>query len=104
MSYFVQKGSQVYIFHGLSSKEKYSGYQSSFQSSITSFDNLTDTQKLNKKPKRLKLRTVARTGSLKNTLTDFGIKQDELESIALLNGLKLDDSVSKGSLIKTVVE
>jgi predicted Zn-dependent protease len=104
MSYFIQKGNQVYIFHGLSSKEKYSSYQSFFQSSITSFKNLTDRQKLDKKPKHLKLRTVARTGSLKNTLTGFGIKQDELESIALLNGLKLDDSVSQGSLIKTVVE
>jgi len=102
MSYFIQKGNQVYIFHGFSKQESYSNYQNTFKQSMTSFKNLINQQILNKKPDRLQLESVRRAGTLKDALTNLGVKQENLEKIALLNGMQLTDSVKQGDLLKLV--
>lgn len=104
LSFFIQKDEQVYIFHGLSSTAKYSNYNNTFRQTMTNFSKLTDEKFLNKQPKRLKLRSVSNKGSLKSILENFGVKPENLEKIALLNGLKLTDPVNQNMLLKTVIE
>ena len=104
LSFFIQKDKQVYIFHGLSSTDKYSNYQNTFRQTMTKFNKLTDERLLNKQPKRIKLRSVEKKSSLKAVLVNFGVQPENLEKIALLNGLKLTDTVNQGLLLKTVIE
>jgi predicted Zn-dependent protease len=55
-------------------------------------------------PKRVYVKKVQRTGTLANALSYYGIKQDMMQELALLNDLELTDQVQAGKLIKIVSE
>jgi hypothetical protein len=59
---------------------------------------------LDKKPDRLQIKSVSRAGTLKNALTNLGVKPEDQEKIALLNGMELSDSVNQGDLLKLIRE
>jgi len=69
---------------------------------MDSFKELKDAEKLNRKPERIRLKTVATEGSLQQVLTGFNVPKDRLEEVSLINGMSLTDLVPKGSLIKVV--
>jgi predicted Zn-dependent protease len=63
---------------------------------------LTNQKKINVQPDRIRVRTVKTAGILGDILLNFGVKQDELEQAALINGKKLSDQVEVNTLLKTV--
>jgi len=71
---------------------------------MKSFSFLTDASKINVKPKKILIKRVFRTGSLENAFTYYGMKQDQMEELALLNNLELTDQVQAGKLIKIIGE
>jgi hypothetical protein len=46
--------------------------------------------------------TVDQPGDLKQTLTRLGVKQEELEELAIVNGMYLQDKLQRGDLVKVV--
>jgi predicted Zn-dependent protease len=66
------------------------------------FRNLTDSKKLSVKPDRVRIHPTVRAGSLRQALQALGVSADQMESLAVLNGMRLDDEVPEGTLIKTV--
>jgi predicted Zn-dependent protease len=46
--------------------------------------------------------TVDQAGDLRQTLTRNGIKTEQLEEFAILNGMYLQDQLQRGDLIKVV--
>jgi len=102
LSYFIAKNNAVFAFHGLSSRENYSQYASTFAKSFSGFSNLTDPAKMNVKPKLLAVRAVTRAGTLESVLKGFGVAADQMENLAILNGMQLADNVRVGTLLKTV--
>jgi predicted Zn-dependent protease len=89
---------------GISSSNDFTTYFPTFQSSINSFKQLTDASKLNKKPERVRIKTVKRSGTLSQALTDFGMKADRMKELSLLNGMDPKDKVQQGALIKVLSE
>jgi len=102
-SYFIQKDNKVYVFHGYTGQVQFNNYLPSFNQTMGDFTALTDPSKINVKPDKLVIKRIQRQGTLRNALQQFGVPQDKLEEMAILNGMQLDDAVAVNSLIKVVV-
>ncbi len=102
VSYFIEYEGRVYLFHGLSNKLNFSRYGDTMENSMRGFNRLTNPQKINVEPNRIRIKTVAKTGTLESTLRSFGIAADKMELHALLNGMELSSTVSANSLVKVV--
>lgn len=102
LSYFIQKGDKVYVFHGFASVKSFPTYKSIFINTMSRFRRLTDARKINVKPDRIQIRTVKRPGTLRQVLQRFKVGEKELELHALLNGMHLQDNVKANTLIKII--
>ncbi|TCJ18960.1 peptidase M48 [Flaviaesturariibacter flavus] len=102
LNYFIQYGGAIYHLIGATSSQNFATYQSTFTNVMEGFRQLTDPNKLNRKPERVRLRTVGSATTLRQALTGFGVPQARLEELAILNGMQLTDNLAAGTLIKTV--
>lgn len=102
LSYFIQYGGNIYHIIGVTSQADYPAYANTFNSVMQSFRQLTDQAKINKKPERVRIKTVAQTATLQQVLRSFNMPDNRLEELAILNGMRLTDQVQKGTLIKVV--
>jgi predicted Zn-dependent protease len=101
LSYFINYGGNIYVFHGVSTTQDFGSYQSAIESTLSSFAPLNDPAKLNVKPKKIVVKT-ANGGTVSQVLTSLGVPQDQLKDIALLNDMDLKDNVAAGKLIKLI--
>lgn len=104
LSYFIDYNNMFYILHGVSADTDFNTYSTAFESSMKSFSILVDASKINVKPKRILIKKVNRAGSLEDAFTYYGMKQDRMQELALLNNLDLTDQVQEGKLIKIIGE
>ncbi|MGH7454610.1 MAG: M48 family metalloprotease, partial [bacterium] len=102
MSYFIQMDDKIYMFHGYTSPTLFANIAPTFEQVMKSFDRLRNQAALSKQPRRIKIMTVDQAGDLKQILTRLGVKQEELEEIAIANGMYLQDKLEKGALVKVV--
>ena len=102
VSYFIEYEGRVYLFHGLSNKLNFSRYGDTMENCMRGFNRLTNPQKINVEPNRIRIKTVAKTGTLESTLQSFGVAADKMELHSLLNGMELKSTVQANSLIKVV--
>ncbi len=102
MSYFIEKDKRVYELHGISPASRFDRYNSTFQSTMEQFRQLTDRNKLKVKPARIRARPAPKAGTLRQVLRSLGTPEDTMEQQALLNGKRLDDHVPRNTLLKLV--
>ena len=102
--YLIQHEKNIYAMIGVSAPNDFTGYVTILRSSMENFKNLSDPSKLNKQPERIRIKTVQQKGTLANALQSYRMKDSRLEEVAILNGMKLTDSVDKGMLIKIIDE
>jgi len=104
LSYFIEYGGLIYVFHGVSAEADFATFMSPFESSMKTFSTLTDASKINVKPGKVLIRKVYSTGTVSSALAYYGVKQEQLAEIALLNNLELTAQVPAGKLIKVIGE
>jgi predicted Zn-dependent protease len=104
LSYFIEYGSLIYVFHGVSTEADFNNYVSTMEASMKTFTNLTDPYRINVKPRRIAVKRVQRTGTLASAFSYYGMKQDMWEELALLNNLELNDQVAAGKMIKIITQ
>ena len=104
LSYFIQYGNIIYVFHGVSTEADFSNYAPVMELSMNTFAHLTEASKINVKPQRILVKKVQRAGSLGEAFAYYGMKQDRLNELALLNEMELTDRVQAGRLIKIIGE
>lgn len=102
LSYFIQYNSNIYHIMGLTYVADFATYEPRFLNTMKNFRQLTDPDKLNRKPDRIHIKTVNQTGTLEQALKSFGTPADKLNEVSVINGMQLTDQVTKGMLIKTV--
>jgi len=102
MSYFIQKGKQIFVFHGLTSQGLFQKYGSTFDRTMRQFKELTDPKKINVKPDRIRVYATRTTEALENSLRFYGAPSEKLKEMALLNGKFLNDVLPANTLIKVV--
>jgi predicted Zn-dependent protease len=102
MSSLIQYEGNIYSMMGISELSKFTIYQSSFLSTIKNFKELTDSEKLNRKPEVIRIKTVPQQMTVQSAFQQFNVPANRFEELAILNGMMLNDKVNKGSLIKVV--
>lgn len=102
LCYVIQHGQNIYAMIGASSVADFNGYAQLFQNSMQGFRELTDQEKINRQPERVRIKTVQQTATLGNALSRLGVDQKRMEELAILNGMTLNDRVEQGMLIKVV--
>lgn len=102
LSYFIQYGDAIYLMLGVSGMNDFNYFSQQFTNSMQSFRQLTDPSKLNRKPDRVRIKTVAQTGTLQQSLAAYTTDTKKLQEMAVLNGMELNDRVEKGTLIKVI--
>jgi predicted Zn-dependent protease len=102
ISTLIQFEGNIYNTMGIAELSKFPTYQPIFHSTMRAFQELKDTEKLNRKPDVIKIKSVPRKMNLKAALQHFGMPQDRNEELAILNGMQLDDELDQGVLIKVV--
>ena len=102
MSYFITKDNRVFVFHGFTTVDKYATYSSTFQNTMEKFNNLTDQNRINVQPKRLRVKQARTQRTLRQVLLNYGVTQDKLEEMAILNGKGLNDTIPANTLVKIV--
>jgi predicted Zn-dependent protease len=102
ISYFIEMDKKIFVFHGLTSPQKFQNVQALFERTMGQFKGLSDPNRINVKPDRLRIRTTQTADTLENSLRSFGVPNDQMEQMALLNGRQLNDRVAANTLIKVV--
>ena len=101
-SYFIDYNDTYYAFHGVSAQADFNTYSRIFEQTMVNFDKLTETSKLNRQPKKIRVKKVQRAGTLADAFLSFGVPQQQMEKFSFLNNMELSDQVSAGALIKIV--
>ncbi len=102
LMYLIQYNGLVYKLAGLSETPNFNTYQPVFQNTFRNFKALADQSKINVKPERIKIETIAKDGTLTDAFRQLNVPANRYEELAILNGMDLKDSVKKGMLIKTI--
>jgi predicted Zn-dependent protease len=104
MSHFINDGGTYFVFHGVSAESDFGAYAKQFEGTMTNFAKLTDASRINVKPKRVQVRAVPKAGTLADAFLSLGVKQPQLNEMALLNNMELTDRVEAGYLLKVTGE
>lgn len=100
LTYLIRYDNKIFKFIGLSAKADFNSYFGNFQSTMTSFDKLTDQSKINKLPQRIKIVAAKKTGSLQNAFKDYNVASKSYEELSILNGMQLNETINAGTKFK----
>ncbi|MFQ5865658.1 MAG: M48 family metalloprotease, partial [bacterium] len=100
LSYFIEKGGRVYVFHGFCSPGKFNNNLSTFKYTMTHFDRLKNRKAKNIKPTRIRVIKVTKGATLKSLLNRYRKGKLSVEELAIMNGMNLTDKVRPGDRIK----
>jgi predicted Zn-dependent protease len=102
LSYLISYGENIYHLIGVSPLQTFQNNSSFFANTMQNFRQITDASKLRKKADRIRLKTVKTNTTLSQLLRDNNVPAARLEEHAILNGMKLTDTVSQGMLVKVI--
>ena len=103
-AWFIQKDNRVFAFYGFCASENYKKFQPQFTRTMRGFNRETNPSVLNRKPKRVRIRTVPAQGSFEFVMRRLGVRGKAIDELALLNGVERDTVMKKGDLVKTISE
>jgi len=102
MSYFIEKGKSVFVFHGLTTVEGFQNYGPLFESTMRQFKELSDPRRIDVKPDRIRIRAARGSGTFENALRSLNVPNENLKEMALLNGRNLSQIIPANTLVKVV--
>jgi predicted Zn-dependent protease len=104
VSYVIQYNQSIYHLIGVSRSADFNNYAPDFNYIMQGFRQLTDPVKINKKPERVRIKTVGVAMTLAQLFRQYNIPEARHEEFAILNGMKLTDNLPQGTLIKIIAE
>jgi predicted Zn-dependent protease len=99
---FISYGGNTYMILGLALAQDFGRYQREIEGSINSFNRLTDPDKLNRQPEKIKIVTNSRSQALGQALQSQGVPTDRINELAILNGLEVNETIPAGMLYKSI--
>lgn len=102
LSYFIEKDKKVFMFHGFTSINLFQKYGPTFDHTMRQFKELNDPKKIQVKPDRIRIHLTRDSDTLENILRSFGIENERVQEVALLNGGYLNQRIPINTLIKGV--
>jgi len=104
LSYIIQYNNSFYLLLGVAAEADFNTYSSVFAASMQNFKTLSDPAKLNRKPERVRVKTINQATTLEQALRSLNVPQKRYEEMAVLNGMQLKDKIAAGTLLKVVAE
>ena len=101
-AYLIQDGKSIYAFVGLAAAATFATYAPQFSAAAQGYSRLTETNKLNRQPEHIRIKTAATATTLSSAFAANGIPTKRYEELAILNGMKTTDRLTKGMLYKVV--
>ncbi|TVP43613.1 MAG: peptidase M48 [Mongoliibacter sp.] len=95
-------GGNIYNIMGIGEISKFPTYRSLMETTMRNFAELKDTEKLNRKPDVIRIKTIPRAMTLEAAFRSYNMPQSRFEEIALLNGMLLSDEVPQNTMIKVI--
>lgn len=102
MSYFIEKGKHVFVFHGLTSAERFRTYEPLFENTMRRFRELSESRRINVKPDHIRIHTTRNSDTLENVLRSLGVQNERLKEMAMLNRADLPQVIPAKTLLKVV--
>ncbi|ELR71283.1 Putative Zn-dependent protease [Fulvivirga imtechensis AK7] len=102
LTYVIEDDDRIYNFIGVTLLNNFSSYSSTFRATMGEFSRLTDRSKIDVEPARIRIKTVNQTGTLEDALKQLGAGNNQMNELAVLNGMELNDRVTQGMLIKVI--
>jgi len=102
LSYFISYNNLFYVFHGVTTESDFNAFLQPFESTMANFSRLTDASRLNVKPQLIRVVKVQRAGTLADAFKYYGVQQNKMNELALLNNLELTDKLQAGRLVKII--
>lgn len=102
LNYIIQYGQNFYHLVGVSSGTDFNNYVPFFTNTMQGFKALTDPAKINRKPERVRIKTVTQAGTLEQVFRQYKVQDKRLEEMAILNSMRLKDKITAGTLIKVI--
>mgnify|MGYP001485602063 CR=1 FL=1 len=102
ISYFIQKGNKVFMFHGIADEAGFSRLAATLEQPAASFATLTDKAKLNRQPRRIAIRQIGKATTLESALQGYKVDRELWPRIAWMNERQLSDRLQPGEKIKIV--
>jgi predicted Zn-dependent protease len=99
---FLRDGELMYELFAYTTPDRYGRFRRTFLEIFGSFARLTDPRDLAAKPQHIRLYSVPGSTNAREALIDAGVLPSQLEEVALLNHLTLDETVKAGTLLKSV--
>ena len=101
-STFIQYNNMIYVLHGMAYAADFNAQLRTFDRTMGGFDKLTDPDKLNRQPDRVRIKTSSKTQTLQQALQAEGASSQQLQDLAILNGMKLSDRLTAGMKYKVI--
>ena len=102
MTTFIAYNGMNYIIHGVAGLADFPQYERFFSNTMNGFRTLTDYNKINVTPNRIRIKTVYTDGTFLQALRAFNMPEKKHKELAIINGMELTDRVTRGMLIKTI--
>jgi len=99
---FIQYNGLIYNLAGISLSSGFQNNLNTFNSVMQSFDEVTSPSVLNKEPERIKIKTVSSNTTFEQFMSAQGLPSTRINELAIVNGMEANQSISAGTLIKTV--
>lgn len=100
MVFGIEFNNEVYRFVNYASAAEFSRFESTFNSTIQSFEELTDRQRLDVEPFRLQTIVADREGAFESFLPGELPMDMDAQELAILNQVELDERISRGTRLK----
>ncbi|SHM99064.1 Putative Zn-dependent protease [Cyclobacterium lianum] len=100
--YFIRHAETTYRLMGLAEGNNFGRYEQDFLGTMNNFSELKAADKLNRQPERLAIKSINQPTTLERALKNYQIPDKRLEEMAILNGMRLDETLEAGTLIKVV--
>ncbi|MFD2718490.1 M48 family metalloprotease [Hymenobacter monticola] len=102
LGHIIQDGKSLYALLGVSAPADFPTYAAQFSSVAEGFQRLTEPDKLNRQPERIRIVKLKLRSNLQQAFAANGVPEKRYEELAILNGMPLNEQVNAGSLIKIV--
>ena len=104
LSYHISYGGNIYQLYGLATAQNYRTYEPAFTNIFSNFEELRDMAMINRKPQRVRIKTVPRQMTFAQAMQQFGQDNTKVNELAILNGMEPSQTLASGTLIKTIGE
>ncbi len=102
LTYLIEYNGLIYKFHGLTLTPDFNNFYRIFTNTMGNFDRLTDPARINVTADQIQIAQVSREETLESALTRMRLSQEDMEEMAILNNMHLEDRLERGMLIKTI--